>query len=81
MKYDSSYHLEGAPISTAARGKWTIDIYKAASSDLFVTFVATANAAWNDAAQNGHRLQIDNLGKVAIQEIVAALPGWTITTN
>ena len=125
MKYDSSYHLEGAPISTAARGgeagrflegipwqfgdatgrykvstatvhgrpntkaiecvtggllyvpstqaygKWSFDLYKAAGSDLFVTFVATANAAWNDAAQNGYQLQIDNLEKVAIQEIVA----------
>ena len=56
-----------------AYGSWRIGFNKAAGSDLYCVFIASANAPWNDAAQNGYQLQVDNLEKVAVQTLTGGV--------
>lgn len=62
-------------------GSYRFKFNKAAGSDLFWVFIASAPAAWNDGAQNGYQLQVDNTEKVALQKVTAGVAANLFVTG
>jgi hypothetical protein len=55
--------------SEQSYGTWEGDIFKADANDLFIVFIGSKAAPWNDTGQNGYSLYFDNVEKIAIQKI------------